>query len=229
MLIFQSVLSTVDEIIFISFIDVEADFFALWWVCIGIGIAFDFSRWLQALGRATLAVLVATFPQHTRQLSWLLFLLQHLDILILAMLDSGVCLWVRLHSPNHIRSIQITICRDINNKAALGPTTISSRRICLFHHRVGLLAVITLNDQAVLKDDAGLCGQALPVGPWRVVLTCQVIDIFLYVLLKDENLCLMRFWVGAGCGGTLIDLLSPRSLPRGFAFDWLFFLIHVCS
>ena len=81
------------------------------------------------------------------------------------MLDSGVCLWVRLHSPNHIRSIQITICRDIYYEAALGPTTTSSRRIRLFHHRVGLLAVITLNDEAVLEDYAGLCGQALPVGP----------------------------------------------------------------
>ena len=81
------------------------------------------------------------------------------------MLDSGVGLWVRFHRPDHICSIQITIIWDIDYKAALGPATINNRRIHLFHHRVGLLTVITLNDEAVLEDYASLCGQALPVGP----------------------------------------------------------------
>ena len=84
---------------------------------------------------------------------------------MLTVLDGGVCLRVRLHSPNHVRSIQSTIRWDIYLEAALGLQTVSNLRLCLFHHRISLLTVITLNDEAVLEDYAGLGWQTLPVSP----------------------------------------------------------------
>ena len=123
--------------------------------------------------------------QQARQLPRFLLLLQHLDVLLIAVHLCSVSLWVCLLRPQHVSAVQRSISRDGYLKAALS-LHLDLNLFGSLLHQISGLEIVPLNSYSVGHDDARLGGEALSLGPGRFDLTSELNLILFDVLTADE-------------------------------------------